>query len=87
MFPVKTTWLIKSLPVGRGRRPRPVWFGNTPPPQGFRKGKSKKSGKGLGLFITRHLVEGYGGLIWAEDRVPGHQEEGAAIHFTMNLAN
>lgn len=53
----------------------------------FRKGKSKKSGKGLGLFITRHLVEGYGGRIWAEDRVPGHQDEGAAIHFTMNLAN
>ncbi len=53
----------------------------------FRKGKSKKSGKGLGLFITRHLVEGYGGRIWAEDRVPGHQDQGAAIHFTMKLAN
>jgi len=53
----------------------------------FRKGKSKKSGRGLGLFITRHLVEGYGGRIWAEDRVPGHQDQGAAIHFTMRLAN
>jgi two-component system NtrC family sensor kinase len=53
----------------------------------FRKGKSKKSGKGLGLFITRHLIEGYGGRIWAEDRVPGHQDRGAAIHFTMKLAN
>jgi len=53
----------------------------------FRNGKSKKSGKGLGLFITRHLVERYGGRIWAEDRVPGHQEEGAVIHFTMKLAN
>ena len=53
----------------------------------FRKGKSKKSGKGLGLFITRHLVEGYGGRIWAEDRVPGHQDEGTAIHFTMKLAD
>jgi signal transduction histidine kinase/CheY-like chemotaxis protein len=53
----------------------------------FRKGKSKKSGKGLGLFITRHLVEGYGGRIWAEDRVPGHQDQGAAILFTMKRAN
>lgn len=53
----------------------------------FKKGKSKKSGKGLGLFITRHLVEGYGGQIWAEDRVPGHQDQGAAIHFTMKRAN
>lgn len=53
----------------------------------FRKGKGKKSGKGLGLFITRHLVEGYGGRIWAEDRVPGHQDQGAAIHFTMKLAD
>ncbi|MGA2105119.1 MAG: ATP-binding protein [Methanoregula sp.] len=53
----------------------------------FRKGKSKKSGKGLGLFITRHLIEGYGGTIWADDRVPGHQDLGAAIHFTLKLAN
>lgn len=53
----------------------------------FRKGKGKKSGKGLGLFITRHLVEGYGGRIWAEDRVPGHQDQGVAIHFTMKLAD
>jgi signal transduction histidine kinase/CheY-like chemotaxis protein len=53
----------------------------------FRKGKSTKSGKGLGLFITRHLVEGYGGMIWAEDRVPGHPNQGAAIFFTLKLAN
>jgi two-component system, NtrC family, sensor kinase len=53
----------------------------------FRKGKGKKSGKGLGLFITRNLVEGYGGRIWAEDRIPGHQDQGAAIHFTMKLAD
>ncbi|MDO9549780.1 MAG: response regulator [Methanoregula sp.] len=53
----------------------------------FRKGKHKKSGKGLGLFITRNLVEGYGGRIWAEDRVPGHQDQGAAIQFTMKRAN
>ena len=52
----------------------------------FRKGKGKKSGKGLGLFITRYLVEEYGGSIWAEDRVPGHPDQGAAIRFTMKIA-
>jgi len=52
----------------------------------FRKGRSKKSGKGLGLFITRNLIEGYGGRIWAGDRVSGHQNKGAAIHFTLNKA-
>jgi signal transduction histidine kinase/CheY-like chemotaxis protein len=52
----------------------------------FRKGRSKKSGKGLGLFITRHLIEGYGGRIWAGDRIPGRPHEGAAIHFVLKRA-
>jgi len=49
----------------------------------FRKGRNTKTGKGLGLFIARMLVEMYGGKIWAGDRVPGQQDNGAAIHFTM----
>lgn len=48
----------------------------------FRKGGSK-SGKGLGLFIARRLVETYGGSILADDRVTGNPEEGAAIWFTL----
>jgi len=52
----------------------------------FRKGKSKKSGKGLGLFITRHLIEGYGGSIHAGDRIPGRPKEGAAIRFILRRA-
>ncbi|MDT8358052.1 MAG: ATP-binding protein [Methanomicrobiaceae archaeon] len=52
----------------------------------FAKGKSRKSGKGLGLYISRMLIEGYGGRIWAEDRVPGKPEEGAAIRFTLPRA-
>jgi signal transduction histidine kinase len=52
----------------------------------FKKGKSTKTGKGLGLFISRMLVEIYGGKIWAEDRVPGHPGQGAAIHFTLRKA-
>ncbi|WFN35607.1 response regulator [Methanogenium sp. S4BF] len=51
----------------------------------FRKGGSR-SGKGLGLFIARSLVEEYGGTIRADDRVRGKPEEGAAIRFTLQAA-
>ncbi len=53
----------------------------------FRKGTSKKSGKGLGLYISRMLVERYGGRIWADDRVAGHPEAGAAMRFTLRRAS
>lgn len=52
----------------------------------FRKGKNAKSGKGLGLFICRTLVESYGGTIWVDDRVPGQPGEGAVVHFTLKKA-
>lgn len=49
----------------------------------FQRGKGKKSGKGLGLYITRIIVERYGGRIWAEDRVPGQPGQGAVIRFRL----
>ncbi|HVP24745.1 MAG TPA: ATP-binding protein [Methanomicrobiales archaeon] len=49
----------------------------------FQRGKGKKSGKGLGLYITRIIVERYGGRIWAEDRVPGQPAQGAVIRFRL----
>jgi DNA-binding response OmpR family regulator len=52
----------------------------------FRRGKTTKSGKGLGLFIVRSLVESYGGRIWAGDAMPGRTDAGAAIHFTLKKA-
>jgi len=42
----------------------------------FVRGTNTRSGKGLGLYITRMLVERYGGSIRVEDRVPGHPECG-----------
>ncbi len=52
----------------------------------FQKGKSKRSGKGLGLYIVRMLVERYGGSIRVEDRVPGRPGEGTAFRFTLRKA-
>ncbi|HMA06079.1 MAG TPA: ATP-binding protein [Methanomicrobiales archaeon] len=49
----------------------------------FQRGRGKKSGKGLGLYITRIIVERYGGRIWAEDRVPGRPDQGAVVRFRL----
>jgi PAS domain S-box-containing protein len=49
----------------------------------FQRGDTTVSGRGLGLFICRTLIERYGGSIRAEDRVPGDPSEGAAIRFTL----
>ncbi|BBL66891.1 HAMP domain-containing sensor histidine kinase [Methanoculleus chikugoensis] len=52
----------------------------------FSGGDGEKSGRGLGLYICRMLIERYGGKIWADDRVEGRPEEGAAIRFTLRKA-
>ena len=49
----------------------------------FQRGKTTRSGKGLGLYICRMIVEGYGGRIWAGDRVEKEPKKGAAIRFTL----
>lgn len=42
-----------------------------------RTGDGLTARQGLGLFISKTLVAGYGGKIWASDRVEGRPEEGA----------
>jgi signal transduction histidine kinase len=48
--------------------------------------KKRGVGEGLGLYLVRILVGRYGGRIWAEDRVPGYPERGAAFRFTLREA-
>ncbi|KAF5087460.1 Adaptive-response sensory-kinase SasA [anaerobic digester metagenome] len=43
-------------------------------------------GEGLGLYLVQILIARYGGQVWAEDRVPGRPEEGAAFRFTLKKA-
>lgn len=43
----------------------------------FQRGKTSAHGKGLGLYLARTLVEGYGGRVWVEDRIPGDFSKGA----------
>jgi signal transduction histidine kinase len=50
----------------------------------FRRGDTTVSGKGLGLFICKTLIERYGGRIWVEDQVPGDPTQGAIMRFTLN---
>lgn len=49
----------------------------------FMENSSTRSSYGLGLHITKMLIGAYGGKIWADDRVPGHPDQGAAIRFTL----
>jgi two-component system sensor histidine kinase KdpD len=52
----------------------------------FRSSSRRSSGRGLGLLITRLLVNRYGGEIHAEDRVAGKPSAGTAIRFTLRPA-
>jgi signal transduction histidine kinase len=52
----------------------------------FQRGGTQKSGKGLGLYIVRMLVERYGGIIQVMDRVYAYPHQGAAFRFTLRKA-
>jgi signal transduction histidine kinase len=44
-------------------------------------GKNDQRGLGLGLYISRCIVDAHGGRIWAESTVGG----GSALHFTIPI--
>ncbi len=54
----------------------------------FRRYEQQKRGvgEGLGLYLVQILVESYGGRVWADDRVAGCCEDGAAFRFTLRKA-
>ena len=52
----------------------------------FAQDSKTRSSYGLGLHIVKMLVEGYGGKVWADDRIHGDLASGAAIRFTLHSA-
>lgn len=49
----------------------------------YSRGSGVKSGRGLGLYITRILIERYGGTVQVADRVEGDPASGTTISFTL----
>ena len=43
----------------------------------FQRGKTNASGRGLGLYLVKTLVEEFKGKVWAEDRVTGDHTKGS----------
>ncbi|WP_424358073.1 PAS domain S-box protein [Methanocella sp. MCL-LM] len=49
--------------------------------------RSKLTGKGLGLYLVRTLIDDYGGRIWVEDRVSGDYTRGCRFVILLPVSN
>jgi signal transduction histidine kinase len=52
----------------------------------FQRGTTQAHGKGLGLYITKMLVERFGGKVCVEDRVPGDYTKGSKFIILLPAA-
>ncbi len=52
----------------------------------FQRGGTNRTGRGLGLYIVKMLVDRYGGTLQVIDRVESKPEQGAAFRFTLKQA-
>ncbi|PQV63400.1 PAS domain S-box-containing protein [Abditibacterium utsteinense] len=57
-------------------------FGRAPGEAQGAGSRAKPTGTGLGLFLTKHLVESHGGTLWVESQ----SGRGATFRFTLPLA-
>ena len=73
--------IIKIVDRGSGIKPEefPHLFQRFYQPQGSRQAK----GTGLGLYLSRQIVEAHGGIIWAENQLPA----GAIFAFKLPVAS
>lgn len=52
----------------------------------FKRGETRASGKGLGLYIARTLVQSFHGKLWVEDRVHGDYTSGTRFVILLPVA-
>ncbi len=73
--------VVKIIDIGAGIQPdeMPHLFDR------FYQGESERqaSGSGLGLYLSRQIIEAHNGTIWAENRVP----QGAVFGFRLSAIN
>jgi len=48
---------------------------------------TKAKGSGLGLYLVKSLVEGYGGQVWVEDKMKGDPGKGARFQVMLPVAD